>query len=84
MVIMKDRLEALLAASTCPADGSDREAESDLRHFGDRGSQRVCKSGRDSLPLAVIGHEGSTVLVALNALRLLTPNPWGRPSGQSE
>ena len=28
-------------------------------------------SGRVELPIAVIGHEGSTVLVALNALRLL-------------
>jgi Cd2+/Zn2+-exporting ATPase len=28
-------------------------------------------SGRVPLPLAVVGHEGSTVLVALNALRLL-------------
>ena len=28
-------------------------------------------AGKVPLPLAVIGHEGSTVLVALNALRLL-------------
>ena len=31
-------------------------------------------SGNVELPIAVIGHEGSTVLVALNALRLLKTN----------
>jgi cation-transporting P-type ATPase J len=30
------------------------------------------------LPLGVAGHEGSTVLVALNGLRLLTPGAWRR------
>ena len=30
------------------------------------------------LPLAVIGHEGGTVLVVLNGLRLLAPPHWGR------
>ncbi len=32
------------------------------------------------LPLAVVGHEGSTVLVSLNGLRLLTFHP-ARTSG---
>lgn len=30
------------------------------------------------LPLGVAGHEGSTILVALNGLRLLTPRAWRR------
>lgn len=32
-------------------------------------------AGHIPLPLAVVGHEGSTVLVALNALRLLRRSP---------
>ena len=28
------------------------------------------------LPIAVIGHEGSTLVVALNSLRLLSPRAW--------
>jgi len=32
------------------------------------------------LPLAVAGHEGSTVIVALNGLRLLRARAWQRPS----
>ena len=32
-------------------------------------------TGSVELPIAVIGHEGSTILVALNALRLLKTNP---------
>ncbi len=35
-------------------------------------------AGRIPLPLAVVGHEGSTVLVALNALRLLRSTPAER------
>ncbi|MGH3786460.1 MAG: heavy metal translocating P-type ATPase [Pseudonocardiaceae bacterium] len=33
-------------------------------------------TGTLPLPLAVAGHEGSTVLVALNGLRLLRPSAW--------
>jgi len=33
------------------------------------------------LPLAVVGHEGGTVLVVLNGLRLLAPPRWQRGSG---
>lgn len=36
-------------------------------------------AGRLPLPLGVAGHEGSTVLVALNGLRLLAPGQW-RPT----
>jgi cation transport ATPase len=28
------------------------------------------------LPLGVLGHEGSTVIVGLNGLRLLRPGAW--------
>ncbi|MER6042886.1 HAD-IC family P-type ATPase, partial [Streptomyces sp. NPDC001856] len=36
------------------------------------------------LPLGVAGHEGSTVLVGLNGLRLLTEGAWQRARGASE
>ncbi|RZU18041.1 heavy metal translocating P-type ATPase [Streptomyces sp. BK239] len=36
------------------------------------------------LPLGVAGHEGSTVLVGLNGLRLLTEGAWRRARGASE
>jgi len=32
--------------------------------------------GELPLPLGVLGHEGSTVLVGLNGLRLLSPRVW--------
>jgi len=35
------------------------------------------------LPLGVVGHEGSTVLVALNGLRLLTNRAWRTASATS-
>jgi P-type E1-E2 ATPase len=35
--------------------------------------------GRLPLPLGVLGHEGSTVLVGLNGLRLLRPAAWRHP-----
>jgi len=35
------------------------------------------------LPLAVAGHEGSTVIVALNGLRLLRARAWQRPSAST-
>jgi len=35
-------------------------------------------AGRLPLPLAVAGHEGSTVVVALNGLRLLSARAWAR------
>ena len=39
-------------------------------------------TGHLPLPLGVAGHEGSTVLIGLNALRLLRPGVWpGSPSG---
>jgi len=34
--------------------------------------------GHLPLPLGVAGHEGSTVIVGLNGLRLLTPGAWRR------
>ncbi len=34
--------------------------------------------GHLSLPLGVAGHEGSTILVGLNGLRLLHPRAWHR------
>ncbi|MFZ5814680.1 MAG: heavy metal translocating P-type ATPase [Bacillota bacterium] len=37
-------------------------------------------SGGLTLPLAVVGHEGSTILVAVNGMRLLFQG-WGRGSG---
>ncbi|MGV0738156.1 heavy metal translocating P-type ATPase [Mycobacterium syngnathidarum] len=36
--------------------------------------------GHLPLPLGVAGHEGSTILVALNGLRLLSNRAWPRPS----
>jgi cation-transporting P-type ATPase J len=38
-------------------------------------------AGRLPLPLGVAGHEGSTVLVGLNGLRLLRESAWRRASG---
>ena len=35
------------------------------------------------LPLGVLGHEGSTVLVGLNGLRLLSDRAW-RPDGRAD
>ena len=37
-------------------------------------------AGHLPLPLGVAGHEGSTILVALNGLRLLRRSEW-KPSG---
>lgn len=37
--------------------------------------------GKLPLPLGVAGHEGSTVIVALNGLRLLSPRVWRRVGG---
>ncbi|MER6157799.1 heavy metal translocating P-type ATPase [Streptomyces sp. NPDC001868] len=37
--------------------------------------------GHLPLPLGVAGHEGSTVLVGLNGLRLLRESAWGRATG---
>jgi cation-transporting P-type ATPase D len=37
--------------------------------------------GHLPLPLGVAGHEGSTILVALNGLRLLTDRAWRRAGG---
>ncbi|MCW2905211.1 MAG: ctpD, partial [Streptosporangiaceae bacterium] len=36
--------------------------------------------GHLPLPLGVLGHEGSTVVVGLNGLRMLSGRAW-RPSG---
>jgi len=36
--------------------------------------------GHLPLPLGVVGHEGSTILVALNGLRLLYSSAWTAPS----
>ena len=36
-------------------------------------------AGTLPLPLGVAGHEGSTVLVGLNGLRLLADSAWRRP-----
>ncbi|MDV3129069.1 cadmium-translocating P-type ATPase [Mycobacterium sp. 21AC1] len=38
--------------------------------------------GHLPLPLGVAGHEGSTILVALNGLRLLSSRAWRRASGE--
>lgn len=38
-------------------------------------------AGHLPLPLGVAGHEGSTVLVGLNGLRLLRESAWGRATG---
>jgi len=35
--------------------------------------------GHLPLPLGVAGHEGSTVIVGLNGLRLLRKNAWRQP-----
>ncbi|MCW2745583.1 MAG: ctpJ, partial [Mycobacterium sp.] len=35
-------------------------------------------AGHLPLPLGVAGHEGSTIVVALNGLRLLGPGAWRR------
>ena len=40
-----------------------------------RGRQMIDPGGGLPLPLGVVGHEGSTVVVVLNGLRLLA---WGR------
>jgi cation-transporting P-type ATPase D len=34
------------------------------------------RSTTQPLPLGVLGHEGSTVIVALNGLRLLSARAW--------
>lgn len=34
------------------------------------------------LPLGVLGHEGSTVIVGLNGLRLLRESAWNRASAE--
>ncbi|MGW1099698.1 heavy metal translocating P-type ATPase [Streptomyces sp. NPDC002455] len=39
-------------------------------------------AGHLPLPLGVLGHEGSTVLVGLNGLRLLRASSWRRAAGQ--
>ncbi|MFC5171154.1 heavy metal translocating P-type ATPase [Streptomyces mutomycini] len=39
--------------------------------------------GHLPLPLGVLGHEGSTVIVGLNGLRLLRETAWSRAAGQS-
>ncbi|MFJ2294810.1 heavy metal translocating P-type ATPase [Streptomyces sp. NPDC087894] len=39
-------------------------------------------AGHLPLPLGVLGHEGSTVLVGLNGLRLLRASAWRRAAGQ--
>ncbi|MEU2678242.1 heavy metal translocating P-type ATPase [Streptomyces sp. NPDC007107] len=39
-------------------------------------------AGHLPLPLGVLGHEGSTVLVGLNGLRLLRESAWRRAAGQ--
>ncbi|MBM7440287.1 heavy metal translocating P-type ATPase [Streptomyces sp. HB132] len=38
--------------------------------------------GHLPLPLGVLGHEGSTVIVGLNGLRLLRETAWSRAAGQ--
>lgn len=38
--------------------------------------------GHLPLPLGVAGHEGSTVVVGLNGLRLLAPSAWRRASAE--
>ena len=38
-------------------------------------------AGHLPLPLGVLGHEGSTVIVGLNGLRLLRPKAWNRAQG---
>jgi cation-transporting P-type ATPase D len=40
--------------------------------------------GHLPLPLGVAGHEGSTILVALNGLRLLTDRAWRKAQGSSD
>jgi cation transport ATPase len=35
-------------------------------------------AGHLPLPLGVLGHEGSTVIVGLNGLRLLRPRAWAK------
>jgi cation-transporting P-type ATPase D len=39
--------------------------------------------GRLPLPLGVAGHEGSTVIVALNGMRLLTNRAWRAAAGSA-
>lgn len=41
-------------------------------------------AGRLPLPLGVAGHEGSTVIVGLNGLRLLADGAWRRARGGRE
>ncbi|MGW0790517.1 heavy metal translocating P-type ATPase [Streptomyces sp. NPDC002911] len=40
--------------------------------------------GHLPLPLGVLGHEGSTVIVGLNGLRLLRESAWHRAAGQGD
>jgi cation transport ATPase len=40
-------------------------------------------AGHLPLPLGVLGHEGSTVVVGLNGLRLLRTAAWRRATGSS-
>jgi cation transport ATPase len=40
--------------------------------------------GHLPLPLGVAGHEGSTILVAVNGLRLLRRSAWGGGSGRHD
>ena len=55
----------------------------------DRGGQQpasmLCRNhGPLPLPLGVLGHEGSTVIVGLNGLRLLRASTWRKALGAGE
>jgi cation-transporting P-type ATPase J len=41
-------------------------------------------AGHLPLPLGVLGHEGSTVIVGLNGLRLLRGSAWRKALGAGE
>jgi heavy metal translocating P-type ATPase len=41
-------------------------------------------AGHLPLPLGVLGHEGSTVIVGLNGLRLLPARAWAKPHGDMD
>jgi hypothetical protein len=82
IVLMGDRLENIPLLLAHPPRAARPAAESHLRQ---RGHRRCWSSPRSAsrcrLPLGVVGHEGSTVLVCLNGLRLLMIH--ASPSGVS-
>ncbi|MFQ5591622.1 MAG: heavy metal translocating P-type ATPase [Phycisphaerae bacterium] len=78
VVLMKDRLESVAWLHRHAKKTADIVRQNLTLAIGVIAALSVVAvTGSIPLPLAVIGHEGSTVAVALNALRLLRATPGG-------